>query len=46
MRESLTTSIIFSVVFLSLSSADASEVLPNRGLREVSHERVELRGGF
>ena len=46
MRESLATSIVFALVFLSLSSAGATEILPNRGLREVSHERVELRGGF
>ena len=47
MRKYLATIIINAVVALSLMSiAAGSDVLPNRGLYEVSHERVELRGGF
>ncbi len=47
MRKYLATIIINAVVALSLMSiAAGADVLPNRGLYEVSHERVELRGGF
>ncbi|MGB2807061.1 MAG: beta-L-arabinofuranosidase domain-containing protein [Sedimentisphaerales bacterium] len=47
MRKYPATIIINAVVALSLMSiAAGSDVLPNRGLYEVSHERVELRGGF
>ncbi len=47
MRKYLATIIINAVVVLSLMSiAVGSDVLPNRGLYEVSHERVKLRGGF
>jgi len=47
MRKYLATTIIIAVVILSFMSIAAGvDVLPNRGLYEVSHERVELRGGF
>jgi hypothetical protein len=47
MRKYPATIIINAVVALSLMSiAAGSDVLPNRGLYEVGHERVELRGGF
>ncbi len=47
MRKYPATIIINAVVALSLMSiAAGSDVLPNRGLYEVSHERVQLRGGF
>lgn len=47
MRKYLATIIINAVVALSLMSiAVGSDVLPNRGLYEVNHERVQLRGGF
>jgi len=47
MRKYLATIIVNAVVALSLMSVAAgADVLPNRGLYEVSHERVELRGGF
>ncbi|MHC4540259.1 MAG: glycoside hydrolase family 127 protein [Planctomycetota bacterium] len=47
MRKYLAAIIINAVVALSLMSiAAGSDVLPNRGLYEVSCERVELRGGF
>jgi len=47
MRKYLATTIIIAVVTLSFMSIAAGyDVLPNRGLYEVSHERVELRGGF
>ena len=47
MRTYLAMTVINAIVALSLMSiAAGSDVLPNRGLYEVSHERVELRGGF
>jgi DUF1680 family protein len=47
MRKYLATTIINTVVALGLMSiAAGSDVLPNRGLYEVGHERVHLRGGF
>ncbi len=47
MRKYLATTIINAVIALSLMSVAAgADVLPNRGLYEVSHERVELHGGF
>ena len=46
-RKYLATTIIIAVVTLSFMSIAAGyDVLSNRGLYEVSHERVELRGGF
>ncbi|MHC4086658.1 MAG: beta-L-arabinofuranosidase domain-containing protein [Planctomycetota bacterium] len=47
MRKYLATIIINAIAALSLISiAVGYDVLPNRGLYEVSHERVQLRGGF
>ena len=47
MRKYPATIIIIAVVTLGVMSITAgSDVLPNRGLYEVSHERVELHGGF
>jgi hypothetical protein len=47
MRKYPATTIIITAVSLSLMSiAAAVDVLPNRGLYELSHDRVELRGGF
>jgi len=47
MRKFLTTTIIIAVVILSFMSIAAGvDVLPDRGLYELGHERVELRGGF
>ncbi|MCK4293868.1 MAG: glycoside hydrolase family 127 protein, partial [Planctomycetes bacterium] len=47
MRKYLATTVINAIVTLSLMSiAAGSDVLPTRGLYEVNHERVELRGGF
>ena len=47
MRKYLATIIINAVVALSLMSVAAgADVLPNRGLCEVNHTHVELRGGF
>ena len=47
MRKYLATIIINAVVALGVMSiAAGADVLPDRGLYEVSHERVELRGGF
>ena len=41
------TIIIISVAAVGVMNITAgSEVLPNRGLYEVSHEQVKLRGGF
>jgi DUF1680 family protein len=47
MRKYLAAIIINAVVALSLMSiAAGADVLPNRGLCEVNHTHVELRGGF
>jgi len=47
MRTYLATIVISTIVTLSsFGVAGGADVLPNRGLYEVSHERVELRGGF
>jgi len=47
MREYPATTIIITAISLSLMSiAAVADVLPNRGLHEVSHDRVELHGGF
>jgi DUF1680 family protein len=47
MKKNHTTIIINTVAALSfMSITAAADVLPDRGLYEVGHEQVELRGGF
>jgi hypothetical protein len=47
MRTYLATTVINAIVTLSfMSIAEGADVLPNRGLYEVSHKQVDLCGGF
>ena len=46
MRKYFATTIIMAISLSLMSIAAVAEVLPNRGLYEVSHDRVELHGGF
>ena len=47
MRTYLATTVINAIVTLSfMSIAEGADVLSNRGLYEVSHKQVDLRGGF
>lgn len=47
MRTYLAATVINVILVLSsLSIAGGTDILPNRGLHEVNHTHVELRGGF
>ena len=47
MKQSLVTAVMIAVMcHFALSIAEGAEVLPKRGLNEVSHDQVTLRGGF